>query len=64
MESNEKTELTSKLETDSQIKRLRAQSVGVEGSNKKEKDLMGTDNSVVTAGGRGVEVGWWRWKRV
>ena len=58
MESNEQTELTSKIEKDSEIEsRLTAQGrgwyCGVVGSNK--KDLRGTDNSVVIVGGRGAD---------
>ena len=56
MESNEQTELTHKIETDSQIEsRLTAgQGEGrVWGLSKKEKRLMDMDNNVVIAGGGG-----------
>ena len=58
MESNEQTELTSKIDTDSYIEsRLIALGDGVgiegiEGSNKKEKELMDMDSGAVIAGGR------------
>ena len=58
MESNEQTELTSKIEADSWIEsRLTALRDGeevMERSSKKEKELMDTDNSVLIVGGRGV----------
>ena len=52
MESNGKTELTSKIETDSDREQMTAKDgerLGVEGLSKKEKGLMGMDNSVVIA---------------
>ena len=55
MESNGKTELTSKIETDSDREQMTAKDgerLGVEGLSKKEKGLMDTDNSVVSASGR------------
>ena len=56
MEFNEQTELTSKIETDSQMESrmtVKAQSgeCSGEGLNKKEKGLMDVDNSVVTGVG-------------
>ena len=59
MESNEQTELTRKMGTDSQIEsRMTDTGVGggegVEGWSRKEKGLMDMDNSAVIAGGRGV----------
>ena len=58
MESNEQTELTGKMGTDSYMEsRLTAGEQGgwgVEGLNKKEKGLLVMNNSVVIAGGRGV----------
>ena len=51
MESNEQTELTSKIETDSQVtSRLTASGrvKGVEGLSRKVTGLMDVDNSVVT----------------
>ena len=50
MDSNEQTELTSKIETDPLIEsRLTAKMgrLGVEGLSKKEKGLMDMDNNVV-----------------
>ena len=59
MESSEQTELISKIETGSSIgSRLTALGEGgkgVEGLSKKEKALMDTDNTVVTAGWRGYK---------
>ena len=58
MESNEQTEPAIKIETDSQLEsRLIALGDGVgiegiEGSNKKEKELMDMDSGAVIAGGR------------
>ena len=58
MESSEQTELTSKIETDSQTKTrvtaMGGRGVGIEGLSKKGKGLLDMDNSVVIAGGRGV----------
>ena len=59
MESNEQTELTSKMGTNSLIEtRMKASDEvkdrGWRDSTKKEKGLRGMDNSVVIAGGRGV----------
>ena len=58
MESNEQTELTREMGTDSGMEsRLTASGEGggekVEGWSKKEKRLMDRDNSVVIAGGAG-----------
>ena len=55
MESNEQTELTGKIQTDSLIdSRMTAQGkgTGMEGFSKKKKGLMDMDNSVVIVGGR------------
>ena len=58
MESNGQTEITSKIETDSQIEsRMTALGVGgLEGGRikQKEKELMDMDNSVLITG-RGLE---------
>ena len=57
MESNEHTELTRKIGTDSSMEKDRDDYGGrvrawVEGWSKKEKGLMAMDHRVVTAGGR------------
>ena len=54
--SNEQTELTRKIETDSESKMTAKEGSGqgVEGWSKKEKGFMDMDNNVVIAGGRGV----------
>ena len=53
MESNEHTELTRKMGTDSEMENRmtasRGEPEGVEGLSKKEKGLMDVDNSVVIA---------------
>ena len=60
MESNEQTELTSEIDTGSYIEQADSSggdTLGVEGSSKKEKkekELTDTDNSVVIAGAREV----------
>ena len=57
VESNKQTELTRKIETDSQMQsRMTAGAVrlGVERLSKKEKELMDIDNSVVIAEEREV----------
>ena len=59
MESNEQTELTSKIETDSQIE-SRMTTIGwggqgLEGWSKKEKGLMDMDNGVMTVGQKRVK---------
>ena len=54
MESNEQTELISKMGTDSQMENrmtVGGAEVGMEGWRKKEKGLMDMDNSVVITGG-------------
>ena len=59
MESNVKTELTSKIDTDSKIESRMTVTgggmLGVEGLSKKEKGLMHMDNSVVIAEWSGVQ---------
>ena len=51
MESDEQSELTRKMGTDSLMEN-RMTAIGVEGVSKKEKGLMDTDNGVVITGGR------------
>ena len=56
MESKEQTELTSKIETDSEREEADSswgEGWGVEGSNPNQKELVNKDNRVVTAGGGG-----------
>ena len=57
MESNEHTELTRKMGTDSEMENRmtasRGEPEGVEGLSKKEKGLMDVDNCVVIAGEEG-----------
>ena len=59
MKSNERTELTRKMGTDSQRESRRTASegggLGIEGLIKKENRLIGMDNSVVIAGGRAYQ---------
>ena len=62
MESNEQTELTSKIETDSQIESRQTVlggKAGVERSIRKEKRLMVMGNSVVIARGKGFKGDKW-----
>ena len=57
VESNEHTELTSKIQTDSQMESRLTTMVGgdwVERLSQKEKELMGMDNHVVITGWRNI----------
>ena len=56
MEFNEQTELTSKIETDSESRLTALRwGYGMEGLSKKEKGLVDMDNRVVIVGGEGCK---------
>ena len=64
MESNEQTELTRTVGTDSQMQGRTTVGVGgpqgEEGLSRKEKGLVDMDNSAVITGGRGCEGTKWQ----